>query len=360
MGKKNSEERYDALLLLSFGGPEGKEDVLPFLDNVLRGKNVPLERKQAVAEHYYRFGGVSPINQQNRNLIAALKPLVEQSGPRLPIYWGNRNWHPMLADTIRQMAQDGVKKALAFVTAAYGSYSSCRQYQENILEACRIVGPQAPQIDKIRPFFNHPGFVEANADNLSIAIAQISDAKRAKAGVVFTAHSIPQSMADHSPYAEQLLEVSRLVADAAGVPERWQFAYQSRSGPPSQPWLEPDILEYISRFKKSGGEDLVVCPIGFISDHMEVLYDLDKEAKSLSTTLGVNLIRTKTAGTHATFIKMVQELVEERLNPSLPRRALGSYGPSCDICPEDCCPIGTQPNARLLAVKPTIADMNPG
>lgn len=360
MEKMNSEERYDALLLVSFGGPESNEDVLPFLDNVLRGKNVPPERKQAVAEHYYRFGGVSPINQQNRDLIAALKPPIEQSGPRLPIYWGNRNWHPMLADTIRQMAQDGVKKALAFVTAAYGSYSSCRQYQENILEACRIVGPQAPQIDKIRPFFNHPGFIEANADNLSIALAHIPDRNRTNARVVFTAHSIPQSMADQSPYVEQLLEASRLVAHAAGVPERWQLAYQSRSGPPSQPWLEPDILEYISSFKKSGGEDLVICPIGFISDHMEVLYDLDTEAKNLSTALGVNLFRTKTAGSHPRFIKMVQELVEERLNPTLPRRAVGSYGPSRDICPEDCCPLGTQTHSKIAAVKPAVADMNPG
>jgi ferrochelatase len=350
MKRRKGERPYDAFLLVSFGGPEGKDEVMPFLDNVLRGKNVPLERKQVVAEHYWRFGGISPINQENRNLIAALKPHVEQAGARLPIYWGNRNWHPLLVDTVRQMAYDGVKKALAFVTAAYGSYSSCRQYQENILAACQAVGAQAPQIDKIRPFFNHPGFVEANADNLSSALTQMPSSKREDVQVVFTAHSIPQSMADGCPYVTQLLEACRLVAEAAGCPERWQLAYQSRSGLPSQPWLEPDILDCIRSFKKKGGEDLVVCPIGFLSDHMEVVYDLDVEAKGLSTALGVNLIRTPTAGSHARFIKMVQELIEERLDPSLPRQALGSYGPYSEVCREDCCPIAQPTKVMKLPI----------
>ena len=348
MNDQDSQGRYEALLLVSFGGPEGMDDVMPFLDNVLRGKNVPVERKMAVAEHYYRFGGISPFNESNRKLIAALKPLIEETGPRLPIYWGNRNWHPMLADTIRQMANDGIRKALAFVTAAYSSYSSCRQYQENIFEACKIVGAASPRIDKVRAFYNHPGFVEANADNLSCALANIPPEKRESARIVFSAHSIPESMAAGCTYGAQLLEVSRLVTLAAGCSNQWQVAYQSRSGPLSQPWLEPDILSCIETLKEQGAEDLVVVPIGFISDHMEVVYDLDTEAKALSRKLGMNFIRAATVGTHPRFIKMVNELIDERLGGLTPRQALGKYGPCEDFCPVDCCPMGrSQPASSV-------------
>jgi protoporphyrin/coproporphyrin ferrochelatase len=340
MNQQNGDEQYDALLLVSFGGPEGMDDVMPFLDNVLRGRNVPLERKKAVAEHYYHFAGISPINGQNRKLIAALKPELERAAIKLPIYWGNRNWQPMLADTLRQMADDGIRKALAFVTAAYSSYSSCRQYQDDIAEARRIVGSRAPQIDKLRAFYNHPGFIEANADNLSQALSKIPEKNRKVAQIVFTAHSIPLSMALGCAYASQLNEASRLVVDALGCANRWQLAYQSRSGPPSQPWLAPDISDCLRTSKEEGGSDIIVVPIGFLSDHMEVLYDLDTEAKELSTVLGINLIRAHTVGTHPRFLKTIRELIEERLDPKITKQSLGDSGPAQDYCPASCCPSG--------------------
>ncbi|HEV2835305.1 MAG TPA: ferrochelatase, partial [Pyrinomonadaceae bacterium] len=230
---------YDALLVVSFGGPEGMDDVIPFLENVLRGRNVPRERMLAVAGHYEMFGGVSPINQQNRNLIAALKRELEAHGPNLPIYWGNRNWHPLLPDTLREMARDGVHNALAFVTSAYSSYSSCRQYRQNIADAQAAVGPEAPRVDKLRAFYNHPRFIEANVDHIRDAFSRFDEAVRANAELVFTAHSIPESMAATCEYADQLQEAGRLIADALGV-DRWRVVYQSRSGSPSQPWLGPD------------------------------------------------------------------------------------------------------------------------
>jgi ferrochelatase len=322
---------YDALLVVSFGGPEGMDDVIPFLENVLRGRNVPRERMLSVAHHYEMFGGVSPINQQNRNLIAALQEELESHGPNLPIYWGNRNWHPMLTDTLRQMAADGVRNALAFVTSAYSSYSSCRQYRENIANAQAAVGPEAPRVDKLRAFYNHPLFIEANVDHVREAWSQVTQ----PAELVFTAHSIPESMAANCDYAAQLQEAGGLIAVALGV-ERWRVVYQSRSGSPSQPWLGPDIGDCLRELNARGSKNVVVAPIGFVSDHMEIVYDLDFEAQNLAHELGMKMVRAATAGTHPAFVKMIRELIVERMYNE-PPRFLGSRGPVHDVCPADCC-----------------------
>jgi ferrochelatase len=327
---------YDALLIVSFGGPEGMDEVMPFLENVLRGRNVPTERMRAVAHHYELFGGVSPINSQNRTLIAALEEELKANGPHLPIYWGNRNWHPVLADTLRQMADDGITNALAFFTSAYSSYSGCRQYREDIMRARSEVGDRAPQVEKLRAFYNHPGFIEPNIENVVNALSQIAAERRGHAQIAFTAHSIPLSMAANCEYEAQLLETCRLVAEGAGH-EHWRLVFQSRSGSPAQPWLEPDICAYLSELKEAGTTDVVVAPVGFISDHMEVIYDLDTEARSLCERLGLNMIRASTVSAHPTFVKMIRELILERLNPDLPRRYLGTRGASHDVCPADCC-----------------------
>ncbi|HYY97411.1 MAG TPA: ferrochelatase [Pyrinomonadaceae bacterium] len=343
-------QTYDAVLVVSFGGPEGMEDVMPFLANVLRGRNVPESRMREVARHYELFGGVSPINGQNRRLIAALERELEENGPRLPVYWGNRNWRPLLADTLRQMRDDGVKNALAFVTSAYSSYSGCRQYREDIERARVAVGEGAPRVEKLRAFFNHPGFVGPNVENLRAALARVPEARRDAAHVAFTAHSIPEAMAAGCEYERQLLETCRLVAEGAGR-ERWRLVFQSRSGPPTQSWLGPDICEHLRALKQSGASDVVVAPVGFISDHMEVLYDLDTEARQLSEELGLNMIRAATAGAHPDFIKMIRELILERLDASAPRRALGPLQPPHDVCPADCCMPGfaARPAARPAA-----------
>jgi ferrochelatase len=342
-------QTYDALLVVSFGGPEGMEDVMPFLSNVLRGRNVPESRMREVAHHYEMFGGISPINEQNRRLISALERELEENGPRLPIYWGNRNWHPMLADTLRQMRDDGIKKALAFVTSAYSSYSGCRQYREDVERARATVGEGAPRVEKLRAFFNHPGFVRPNVEHLRAALARIPEARRADARVAFTAHSIPEAMAAGCEYERQLLETCRLVAEGAGQ-VNWRLVFQSRSGPPTQSWLGPDIREHLRELKQSGVGDIVVAPVGFISDHMEVLYDLDTEARQLSEELGLNMIRAATVGAHPDFIKMIRELILERLDTAAPRRALGPLLPSHDVCPVDCCLSGMmRPAARPAA-----------
>jgi ferrochelatase len=331
---------YDALLIVSFGGPEGPEEVMPFLENVLRGKNVPRERMLAVAEHYQRFGGVSPINAQNRALIAALKEELEAHGPPLPIYFGNRNWKPLLAHTLRQMAADGIRRAAAFFTSAYSSYSGCRQYRENIAAAQAEVGPGAPQVEKLRVFFNHPGFIEPMIERVAAAFDRIPAERRAAAGLVFTAHSIPLAMAQGCRYVEQLREASRLVAAGIGR-SKWELVYQSRSGPPQQPWLEPDIGEWLEKAHAAGMRDVVVAPIGFISDHLEVVYDLDYEAQERCNALGLNMQRAATVGTHPRFVRMIRELLVERMTPGADRLALGDLGPSHDVCPADCClPVG--------------------
>jgi ferrochelatase len=303
--------------------------VIPFLENVLRGRNVPRARLEAVAEHYYHFGGKSPINDQCRALIAALREELDSQGMKLPIYWGNRNWHPMVEETMRQMARDRVKRAIVFATSAWSSYSSCRQYQEDIDRAVSATGPGAPVCDKLRHFYKHPGFIETMTERLRASLKELGAERRAAAHVLFTAHSIPVEMANQSRYVQQLETASRLTAEMAGAP-LWRLVYQSRSGPPQQPWLEPDIVAVLEEIAAdaAASRDVVVSPIGFISDHMEVLYDLDTEAAKRAAELGLNLIRSGTAGTHPRFVRMIRELIEERMNGV----------PDAEPCLENCCP----------------------
>lgn len=338
--------RYDALLVVSYGGPEGPDDVLPFLENVTRGRGIPRERLMEVAGHYHHFGGVSPINAQNRALIAALAAELAARGIPMPIYFGNRNWHPFLEDTIRRMRNDGVRRALAFVTSAFGCYSGCRQYREDVLRACEAVGDGAPAFDKLRLFFNHPGFVAAKAAALLVARDRFPKARREAAHAVFTAHSIPLAMARHSAYEAQLREAAALVAGAAGV-ARWSLAYQSRSGPPAVPWLEPDIGDHLRALAADGVRDVVVHPIGFLSDHMEVLHDLDAEAGAIAAELGLGFERAPTAGTGRRFIGMLADLIEERTSGRAERPALGAMGPSHDVCPVGCCADGRPSTAPV-------------
>ncbi|TYB60392.1 ferrochelatase [Microbispora tritici] len=311
---------YDALLVVSFGGPEGPEDVMPFLENVVRGRGVPRERLLEVEAHYQRFGGVSPINRQCRELIDAL-------AVDLPVYWGNRNWHPFLEDTVRRMKEDGVRRAAAFVTAAYRSYSSCRQYLDDIARA-RAALPGAPEIVKLRHYYDHPGFVAAMADHTREALAALPEDVRTGARLVFTAHSIPVSMArtagpSGGAYEAELRETARLVVAAVDEGRPWDLVWQSRSGPPQVPWLEPDVCDHLEALHAEGVPAVVLVPIGFVSDHMEVVYDLDTEAAALAGKLGMPLTRAATAGTHPRFVSMVAELLAE---------------PAPAPCPGTCCP----------------------
>lgn len=336
---------YDSILIVSFGGPEGLDDVMPFLENVLRGKNVPRERMLEVAEHYRHFGGVSPINAQNRALIEALQVELRSADIDLPVYWGNRNWHPLLDETLKHMRADGRQRALAFFTSMFSCYSGCRQYRENIAEARERVGTGAPLIDKVRMGFNHPRFIAAQSDLTSRALQSIEPDSRQRTQLLFTAHSIPLSMAENSRYEVQLRETARLVAEWVGH-DRWELVYQSRSGPPQQPWLEPDICERIEQLAASGIDQFVVVPIGFVSDHMEVLFDLDTEAQQLCARLGATFVRAPSVGTHPEFVRMVRELIEERLYALSERPAVGRLGPSHDVCPADCC---LYPRSRPVA-----------
>jgi protoporphyrin/coproporphyrin ferrochelatase len=364
---------YDAFLLVSFGGPEGPGDVMPFLRNVTAGRGVPPERLARVAEHYYQFGGVSPINQQCRDLLAAVEKEFASSGISLPVYWGNRNWQPYLADTVRQMAADGVRRALAFVTSAYSSYSSCRQYLEDIESARAAAGPAAPQIEKIRQFCNHPGFVGPHASGVAAARDALGLSAADAFDLVFTAHSIPVSMsaaagppgnagepggrppgsalpasgprlaADHvaGAYPAQLADTAGLVALEAGYERPWRLAYSSRSGPPSVPWLGPDINDCLADLAGAGSRAVVVSPIGFVSDHMEVKFDLDVEAAQTADRLGLRFARAATPGTDPRFVSMIAELVRERLDGVTPL-ALGSRGAGPPRCPEGCCGPGAR------------------
>jgi ferrochelatase len=344
---------YDAFLLVSFGGPEGPDDVLPFLRTVTAGRGVPDERLAQVAEHYYRFGGVSPINQQCRDLIAAVQKEFAATGIGLPVYWGNRNWHPFLADTLADMAAAGVGRALAFVTSAFSSFSGCRQYLDDIERARAVVGRSAPLVDKIRQYFNHPGFVEPNAAAVLAAAGTLNTSDRGGSGgrppgqhwdLVFTAHSIPDAMSRASgpaggAYPAQLAEAARLVAAAAGYSRPWRLAYCSRSGRPAQPWLEPDISDCLAELAGAGSTAVVVSPIGFVSDHMEVRFDLDIEAAQTAARLGLGFARAVTPGTDPRFISMIGDLVRERLDGS-PPAVLGDLDPSADYCPAGCCGTG--------------------
>ncbi len=331
---------YDALLLFSFGGPEGPDDVMPFLENVTRGRNVPRERLLEVAEHYHHFGGVSPINGQNRALKQALEDAFAARGTKLPVYWANRNWAPTLPEVLAQMKADGIQRALAFVTSAFGSYSGCRQYQENIAES-RAVVEGAPVIDKLRLYHDHPGFLETQAERVRDALEALPAELREGARLVFTAHSVPVSMADGGPYVKQLREAATLVARMVGR-EAFDLVWQSRSGPPQVPWLEPDVGDHLEALAKAGEKAVVLVPIGFTSDHMEVVWDLDHEARDRANAAGLTMVRAGTVGIHPRFVAMILELVDERMKGS-PRRALGVLGISGDDCARECCP---RPAAR--------------
>ncbi|MGB8260733.1 MAG: ferrochelatase, partial [Terracidiphilus sp.] len=322
-------EQFDALLVLSFGGPERPEDVMPFLENVTRGRGVPLERLLEVAENYARLGGVSPINEQTRALIAALRTELDQHGLKLPIYWGNRNWHPFTEETMRRMSADGVRRALVFVTSAYGSYSACRQYLEDLDNARAAVTGETPSFERLPHYCLLPGFIEPLIERVSDAFAHVPEERRAGTKLLFTAHSIPVAMSQTSNYFGQLTDVARLVAQGVRHPE-YRLVFQSRSGPPQQPWLEPDVRDALREEARAGVKDVVVAPIGFISDHMEVKFDLDTQARELAGSLGLNMVRAATVGTHPKFVAMIRELIEERLS--------GAREACPWPCTETCCP----------------------
>jgi ferrochelatase len=342
---------YDAFLLVSFGGPEGPDEVMPFLENVTRGRGIPRERLADVAEHYYAVGGVSPINQQCRDLLAAIRADFGASGLPLPVYWGNRNWDPYLTDTVRTMAADGVRRAVAFATSAYSSYSSCRQYLDDIERARAAAGPDAPRIDKIMPFYDHPGFIEPFAASTRAALATLPAGLRDEAHLVFTAHSVPVAMAEASGpgpargrYVAELTEAARLITERGGLAAHPStLAYQSRSGPPSQPWLEPDVGDVLGELAESGAKAVVVVPVGFVSDHMEVRHDLDTEAAQRAGSLGLAFARAATPGCHPRFVSMITELVRERLaRPEIGPEIGPDTGPDGVAetgwaCPADCC-----------------------
>ena len=332
---------YDAILFLSFGGPEGPDEVMPFLEHVTAGRNVPRERLEEVAVHYQHFGGISPINAQNRALIDALRDELDRNGITLPIYFGNRNSEPFVADTLRQMRADGVQRGIVFVTSAFSSWSGCRQYREDVTRALAGIDDSIA-FDKIRVYYNHPGFIAPMADNVRAALARFPEERRSSVVVVFTAHSIPLTMAQGSAYEVQLAEACRLVAEAAGTPG-YRLAYQSRSGSPRIPWLEPDVVDAMDELRAAGQDDVIVVPIGFISDHMEVLFDLDEEAAEHAETTGMHMERAGTVGTDPRFVTMIRELIAERMTDHPDRAALGTRGPNHDICPLDCCQLGLAP-----------------
>lgn len=338
--------RYDAILFVSFGGPEKREDVIPFLENVLRGKPVPRERMLEVAEHYYHFDGISPINEHCRELIAALSDELRTNGIDLPIYWGNRNWDPLLPDTVRKMKEDGVRNPLVYITSGFSCYSGCRQYRENVLAAISEAGATEMVPGKIRVFYNHPDFIDVLAELVGHAVRQMTSADNSLPHVAFTAHSIPMSMARTSDYEKQLRETARLVAERLGLPEsNWNLVYQSRSGRPQDPWLEPDICDHLKSLHAAGVQKVVISPIGFLSDHMEVLYDLDDEAAKVCGSLGLEMLRASTPGSHPQFVRMIRKLIEERINDA-PRECVGQFGPNHDVCPVDCCPAPVMPPRR--------------
>ncbi|MGH9377190.1 MAG: ferrochelatase [Terriglobia bacterium] len=333
--------KYDAVLMVSFGGPEKKEDVIPFLENTLRGRNIPRERMLEIAGHYYHFGGRSPINDENRALIRALEAELKSKGPALPVYWGNRNWRPILTDTLRAMKTDGVRRALAFVTSAYSSYSGCRQYLENIENARREAGEGAPAVDKLRVFYNHPRFIQVWVERIREALEKFPSEKEDAVHIVYTAHSIPLSMANNCAYVRQLEETCRLVSEGLSR-STGPLVFQSRSGSPSQPWLGPDIKDYLREFA-ARGKNILIAPVGFISDHMEVVYDLDTEAQGLCEELGMKMARASTPGAHPEFVSMIRELILERTEEGAERRAIGKFGPNHDFCLTDCCLLQTGP-----------------
>lgn len=337
---------YDAILIVSFGGPEAPDEVVPFLENVTRGRNIPRERLEVVGEHYHLFGGKSPINDQCRDLINELTAALDAAGIDLPIYWGNRNWHPMLTDTMQQMTNDGITKAIAFVTSSTSSYSGCRQYREDIERAQAAVGDGAPEVHKIRQYYDHPGFIEPMVDHVTTALDSLGE-HGDDARLVFTAHSIPISMSSTSDYEAQLLEASKLIAERAGRTDGqrtdFDLVWQSRSGPPQVPWLKPDINDHLKTLVEQGVPAVVNIPVGFVSDHMEVIYDLDTEATQTAERLGLPFRRAGTVGTDPRFIASIIELIEERRTGG-EVRALGSLEVRPDFCRPGCCPAPQRPS----------------
>ena len=344
-------EPFDALLIVSFGGPEDPSDVLPFLENVTRGRDVPADRMAEVAEHYQAFGGRSPINEQNRALIDALEHDLAGAGMSIPVYWGNRNWDPFLADELARMRDDGARRAAVFVTSAYASYSGCRQYREDLADAVADVGPGAAELDRLRHYFDHPGFIDANVDGVVGALGELRPDVAKAARLMFVTHSIPAAMAetagpDGGAYEEQhravAAAVSERVARRTGIVRDHELVYCSRSGPAHMPWLEPDVNDRISELAKEGAAGVVLAPIGFVSDHMEVVFDLDTEAMATARDAGLPAARAATAGTHPAFVAAIRDLLIERAAAARgesPRRAsVGAPGPSHDVCPAQCCP----------------------
>ena len=342
---------YDALLLVSFGGPERPEDVVPFLENVTRGRGIPRERLEEVGEHYYLFGGRSPINDLNRDLLVAIRADLAEAGVDVPVYWGNRNWDPYLTDVLAQMRDDGITRAACFVTSAYSSWSSCRQYRENLYDAVAPLGPGAPGLDKLRHYFNHPGFVEPVAEAVAEALVELPDRARTGAHLVFVTHSIPVAMnegsgPDGGAYVRQHLDVAEAVAarvaEETGRSHEHSLVYCSRSGPPSVPWLEPDVNDHLTQLAADGATGVVLVPVGFVSDHMEVIYDLDTEALETARELQLPAVRAATPQGDARFVTMVRELLLERAEAErgepVERPSTGAIGPMWDVCPVGCCP----------------------
>jgi ferrochelatase len=354
---------YDALLLVSFGGPEKPDDVVPFLENVTRGRGIPRERLEEVGQHYYLFGGRSPINDQNREFLDALRADLAGAGLDIPVYWGNRNWDPYLADTVRQMAADGIRRAACFVTSAYSSYSSCRQYRENLFDAVAATedgGATAPRLDKLRHYFNHPGFVEPVVDATLAALADLPAAVRDGAHLAFVTHSIPEAMNEGSgpeggAYVTQHRSVADVVVDRVqqetGRRHDHALVFCSRSGAPHVPWLEPDINDHLEKLKADGVPAVVMVPVGFVSDHMEVIYDLDTEAMATARELGLPAARAATAGLDPRFVATVRDLLLERATvergEEVVRASVGSYQPCWNVCPAGCCPNPRGPRPAL-------------
>ena len=332
--------RVDSLLLLSFGGPEGPDDVMPFLRNVTKGRGVPDERLAVVADQYALFGGKSPINDLNRGLLDSINHELTARGYELPTFWGNRNWHPFLSDAVEQLKADGHKSTVCLVTSAFSSYSGCRQYHEDLEVACSAVS-EPPAIQRVRVFWNHPGFLGSAAELL--AESRVNANLSTNTPVLHTAHSLPLSMAANSDYEAQLNEAAEIVNELAGMEGPSEVVFQSRSGPPSVPWLEPSIDTRLQELAADGISEVLVHPLGFIADHMEVLFDLDTQAFGIAKESGITMVRTPTVGTHPRFVAMMVDLIEEAAGLREDRPTLGNSGPRPDICLLDCCPAPTRP-----------------
>ena len=359
MPSASDAQPFDALLLLSFGGPERPEDVVPFLRNVTRGRGIPDERLAQVGEHYFRFGGRSPINDQNRALLAAIEKDLADHAVSVPVYWGNRNWDPYLRDTLTRMAADGIRRAAVFVTSAYSSYSGCRQYREDLARATAEVDG-APALDRLRAYFNHPGFIEAMIDNALAALDLLPDEVADGTRLLFVTHSVPvmydetsgpEGHAYVSQHESVRAEIVAGVAERRGRVFEHDLVFCSRSGAPGTPWLEPDINDRLAELAGEGTKAVVVIPIGFVSDHMEVVYDLDVEAAATAADLGLGFARAATCGTDPRFVALVRDLLIERAavergeDPS--RAACGSLSAAWDLCLETCCPNPRAPQPAL-------------